>query len=134
MFILSPELSEEEVENLLERIRGYLAEAEGQVFSEESWGLRRLAYSIQDHREGRYYLVHCTMNPLKVTEFERQLVLLEGLLRELVTRFEGEFAKKKPLTSEPEAASTLEEEEEETKPAEEETLPDPISAAETEAE
>ncbi len=89
MFIVDPDLGEEEVTSLLERVRRYVENADGTVFKLESWGLRRLAYPIQHKREGRYYLMHVALNPRKVGEFERSLLLLEGMMRELITRYEG---------------------------------------------
>ncbi len=89
MFIVNPDLGEEEVTSLLQRVQRYVENADGTVFKLESWGLRRLAYPIQHKREGRYYLMHMALNPRKVGEFERSLLLLEGVMRELITRYEG---------------------------------------------
>ena len=86
MFILSSELNEEETKAMEERIRGYLENAEAEVFDFKDAGLRRLAYEIKHQREGRYYLAHFKMNPQRVKEFERSLQLLEAVLRELITR------------------------------------------------
>ena len=86
MFILSSELNEEETEAMEERIRGYLENAEAEVFDFKDVGLRRLAYTIKGQKEGRYYLAHFKMNPQRVKEFEQSLQLLEVVLRELITR------------------------------------------------
>lgn len=96
MFIVNPELGEEETDALLKRVRDYTEEAGGQIFNTESWGLRRLAYSIQRHREGRYYLMRFSMESRNVVKFERNLLLAEGILRELLTRYEGEVPKETP--------------------------------------
>jgi len=88
MLILSPELDEAATEALLERIRGYLAQAKATVTSFNTWGLRRLAYPIKRQKEGRYYLVNFTAEPRLVKEFERNLLLAEGVLRELVIRLD----------------------------------------------
>jgi small subunit ribosomal protein S6 len=88
MFILNPELGEEETENLLNRVKGYLEQADAQVTSFKSWGLRRMAYTIKGAKEGHYHFVHFAMPPENVTGFRRSLVLAEGILRELVIRVE----------------------------------------------
>lgn len=120
MLILSPELDEAATEALLERIRGYLAQAKATVTSFNTWGLRRLAYPIKRQKEGRYYLVNFTAEPRLVKEFERNLLLAEGVLRELVIRLDevaGEAAPAatpevplvaEPPVAEPPAAETTE--------------------------
>jgi small subunit ribosomal protein S6 len=102
MFIVNPELKEEALEALIQRIQGYLAEADSQVFSFKSWGLRRLAYPIKRYKEGRYYLVHFAMETRKVTTFEHNLLLAEGVLRELITYLDKEPIEEKAASA-PEA-------------------------------
>jgi len=96
LFIIDPTLSEEDKESLLDRVKGYLEQADGEVFSFKSWGLRRLAYTIKNQNEGQYYLVQCAMATEKVSEFRRSLTLAEGVLREIVIRVEEEFTPEKP--------------------------------------
>lgn len=99
LFIISPTLGDEEKENLLTRVRGYLDLAESQVFTFKSWGMRRLAYTLKGQKEGEYYLVQYAMATEKVTEFRRSLILAEGILREMVIRVEDEFPPEKPARS-----------------------------------
>ncbi|MBN1260644.1 MAG: 30S ribosomal protein S6 [Anaerolineae bacterium] len=89
MFIVSLELDEKATESLLERIRGYLKEAQATLLDFKDWRVRRLAYPIKGQREGRYYLAHFTMETEQVQEFERRLRLAEGVIRELITIYEG---------------------------------------------
>ncbi len=96
LFIINPTLGEEDKENLLNRVQGYLEQADGEVFSFKSWGLRRLTYTIKNQKEGHYYLVQCAMTPEKVSEFRRSLTLAEGVLREMVIRVDEEFPPEKP--------------------------------------
>lgn len=99
LFIINPTLSEEDKENLLNRVKGYLEQADGEVFSFKSWGLRRLAYTLKNQKEGQYYLVQCAMTTEKVSEFRRSLTLAEGVLREMVIRVDEEFPPEKPERS-----------------------------------
>lgn len=111
LFVIDPTLSEEDKETLLNRVKGYLEQADGEIFSFKSWGVRRLAYSLKNHKEGQYYLVQCAMTPEKVSEFRRSLTLAEGVLREMVIRVDEEFPPEKPERSpKPEAIPTFEEE------------------------
>lgn len=85
LFIANPELDATGFESLLGKVNGYLQAAGGVVYYTEDWGLRRLAYPIQQYREGHYYLIRFTMDSLKVKAFERNLYLAEGVMRELIT-------------------------------------------------
>lgn len=88
IYILDPELSEEEIETLTTRFEGYLEEENGTIIRRENWGPRRLAYPINRKREGRYYYMQFSMDSRNVKAFERNLLLAEGLLRELIVRIE----------------------------------------------
>jgi small subunit ribosomal protein S6 len=88
MLVLSPELDETTLDALIDRIKRFLENAQAQVLSFKSWGLRRMAYVILGHREGRYYLVHFTSDSENTIELERNLTFTEGILRHLLTRAE----------------------------------------------
>ncbi len=105
MFIVNPELDDEATEALLERVRGYINEAAGTIIKLDDWGMRRLAYTIERQREGRYYLMHFGMDTERVKEFERRLLLAEGILREIIVRLEQEPVAPEPAPAEPEAES-----------------------------
>ncbi len=96
MFIVNPELSEDETKALIERIQSYIEETGGEVFDMNHWGMRRLAYPIRNHREGRYYLTHFTMPSEHINDVKRRMLLIEDVLRELITQFEGELVMPKP--------------------------------------
>ncbi len=87
-YILDPELSEEEIETLTTRFESYLEEGNGTITRKEEWGPRRLAYPINHKREGRYYHIKFSMDSRNVKEFERNLLLAEGLIRELIVRLD----------------------------------------------
>ncbi len=115
MFILDPELSAEETQTLLDRIQGYLTEADGQLLHIEDWGVRRLAYAIQHRKEGHYYLLYFSMDSVKVPTFERNLLLVESIMREIIVRTETVPEKRQQVL--PQAPTG----EEETAPVEAET-------------
>jgi small subunit ribosomal protein S6 len=106
MFILNPELDEETTQGLTDRIRGYLEEGNATIFKTEDLGLRRMAYAIQGHRQGHYYLVQFAMDTEAIRELERRLLLTEGVMRELIVRMETEPERQAaPPPSETESAA-----------------------------
>ncbi|MGC9468850.1 MAG: 30S ribosomal protein S6 [Anaerolineae bacterium] len=89
MFVVNAELVDEALDDVLQRIQRYLENAEVEVFSFKSWGTRRLAYTLKGQRDGRYYLVRFAADPNAINELDRNLRLVEGNLRHLITRSEG---------------------------------------------
>lgn len=52
--ILDSSLPEEEIRAALERIKGVMQEAGGQVVRVDEWGMRKLAYEIDKKKKGFY--------------------------------------------------------------------------------
>jgi small subunit ribosomal protein S6 len=98
MLVVSTELDEEALDTLLQRVQQYLDAVDAQIFSFRSWGTRRLAYTIQGQREGRYYLVHFAADTQAIDRVDRNLRLAEGILRHMITRMVGQ-----PVSQEPDS-------------------------------
>lgn len=79
--IIHPGLDEAAVNEALEKIKGWVTAAGGTVDSVEPWGKRRLAYAIQKQRDGLYYLLNVQMNPSTNASLERNLRILEPVMR-----------------------------------------------------
>ncbi len=124
MFIVDADLDEEKNAALLQRVHRYLKEGEGTVIRTEDWGVRRLAYPIQHKREGHYYLMYFAMPPANVKQFERSILLAEGIMREIIVRVEKIPAGPEPEPVAEESTPTAEEE----APAVEESAPAPEEA------
>jgi len=132
MFIVSPELGEEALEAVLQRVQRYLEVAETEVVSRKGWGLRRLAYTLKGQREGRYYLVLFRAATSAISELDRNLRLVEGVLRHLITRMETEMPE--PTVDEPVAEAVAPVAEAPVEAATKDApAPEPEAAAETEA-
>ncbi len=132
MFIVDADLDEEKSAALLQRVHRYLKEGEGTVIRTEDWGVRRLAYPIQHKREGHYYLMYFAMPPANVKQFERSILLAEGIMREIIVRVEEVPAGPEPEPVAEESAPTAEEEApavEASAPAPEEATSAPEEAA-----
>ncbi len=87
--ILHPSTAEEEQANLIERIKGYVAAGGGEVASVDTgapWGRRTLAYPIRKATEGYYSLMRMHIEPKSLPELERNLKLMEPVLRYSIVR------------------------------------------------
>lgn len=81
MFIVKPELDDEAVDALMQRVQEIVASQGGAVSEMKRWGKRRLAYEIKDYRDGLYILSKFEADSPAVDELDRQLKLTDEVLR-----------------------------------------------------
>lgn len=84
VYIIHPDLDETAFKEISDRIQGWITEAGGKIAKVDLWGKRKLAYPIRKQFEGQYVLVHTEMPPTFCTELERNLRLLEPVMRFLI--------------------------------------------------
>ncbi len=89
VMVLSPEATQEEVAATVERVDGLISGGGGAVVEHETWGLKRLAYEIDDFNEGNYVLTKFSLDASGVSELNRALTASEDIVRFLVTRQES---------------------------------------------
>ena len=85
-FIVHPEVDDEGVNALTEKVKGWIASAGGSVDKTELQGRKRLAYEIRKQRDGFYVLLQVKMSASTPLEVERNLRLTEQVLRFMVVR------------------------------------------------
>ena len=88
VMILSPEATQDEVAATVERVDGLISGGGGAIVDHETWGLKRLAYEINDFNEGNYVLTRFSLDASGVAELNRALTASEDIVRFLVTRQE----------------------------------------------
>jgi small subunit ribosomal protein S6 len=79
--IVHPDLDENALKALVERIQGWITVAGGTIDKTDMWGKRRMAYSIRKQREGQYVYMETQFAPSFSAELERNLRLNEPVLR-----------------------------------------------------
>ena len=93
VYVVSPEITEEGVTELHERIAEIVGQLGGSIDKTDNWGRRRLAYEINRHREGTYVIELVTGPGTLVTELDRRLRVMEQLLRHLIVRVDEDLRK-----------------------------------------
>ncbi|WP_070120019.1 30S ribosomal protein S6 [Bacillus marinisedimentorum] len=88
MYIIRPNIEEEAQKALVERFNGILADNGAEVEKTTEMGKRRLAYEINDFREGFYMLLNVSSNNEAINEFERLARINEDMLRHIVVKEE----------------------------------------------
>lgn len=81
MAIFKPNLDAEEVDKLIEKIGSVITEFGGTLESTDKAGRKKLAYEIQNFRDGFFSTSILTLPADKVAEFKRQLRLNDNILR-----------------------------------------------------
>ncbi|MDY7079837.1 MAG: 30S ribosomal protein S6 [Chloroflexota bacterium] len=88
MFIVHPEVDGDDFTAVTDKVTGLVERYSGKVTKTDLWGLRRLAYPIQKQWEGQYVLMQLELEPQGVAGVERDLVLVEPIIRHLIVRVE----------------------------------------------
>ncbi len=106
--VIEPRQSDEEAQELVAKYRGMIEANGGQITDEESWGKRKLAYTIRNFNEGRYVFLYVSSEgAMEWSDVERNLMQNEKVLRHLVVRTDLDLkraetkGKKKPPKSPP---------------------------------
>ena len=84
LYVISPRLSAEDVDAMVERVGALIEGAGGSASMVDNWGRRRLAYPIRHHFEGTYVLTYLNIPGERAAEFERALNINEDILRHLL--------------------------------------------------
>ncbi len=101
LFILSPQVPEEEGTALINDFRGIGESTPATLITEEPWGRRRLAYPIEKFNEGIYHLFIFNAEGA-LSELDRKMKNSDRILRHLIVRTDEEtrraikLAKKNP--------------------------------------
>jgi small subunit ribosomal protein S6 len=88
LFILRPDITEEEINPIVEQLRTVITSAEGTIDKEERWGVRKLAYTVDKRNEGYYVLLQLTAGPQVVRELERRLRVNDAVLKFITVRID----------------------------------------------
>ena len=87
MFILNPELSEEDTQSVIVKFKDLIA-GSGEVENLTEWGKRRLAYLIQDFTEGYYVIIEFSSDPDFPMELDRVMRINDSIIRHMITKKE----------------------------------------------
>jgi small subunit ribosomal protein S6 len=84
IFILDPNLGENEVRAEVDKISSLITGMEGEIVNVEASTKRKMAYEIQGKTEGIYTLIRFRSRPASIGEIERVYKLNEKVLRHIV--------------------------------------------------
>ena len=89
-YIIRPNIDETEKAELVKRFDTILTDNGAEIIESKDWSKRRLAYEINDFREGIYHIV--TINAEEATainEFDRLAKFSKDILRHIIIKQEA---------------------------------------------
>ena len=81
IFILDPDLEEEQAQSTVEKIKGIITQGNGEILKVEDWGKRKLAYEVKKKSRGHYVLIHFSGLSALLTELERNFRVMEAVIK-----------------------------------------------------
>ena len=118
MYILRPDIPEEEVDSHLKKYNEILEKSGAEVLDSQMRGKRRLAYPIAKHKEGIYVQLSHKGDGQQVAVLERAMRLSEDVIRYLTIKQDGPLPTPKSTSKDEEAEKPDTVKEEEEKPTE----------------
>ncbi len=98
VFILTPVLSEAQMKDAVEKFKDVLIKQNAQIVHEENWGLKKLAYLIDNKTTGFYNLIEFKAAPSVINVLETEYRRDEKVMRFLTVsldKYALEYAEKR---------------------------------------
>lgn len=73
LYVTRPDLQEEDLGKIQQKLQDSISKNEGEIIKAEKWAERELAYEIQDHKRGIYYILVYKALPNASKEIESHL-------------------------------------------------------------
>ena len=89
MYILRPDIAEDEVNNHIEKYNKLLEEFGGTILDSQMRGKRRLAYQIAKHREGIYVQLSHQGDGQHIFKIEKAMRLSDDVIRYMTVKQDG---------------------------------------------
>jgi small subunit ribosomal protein S6 len=83
---MQPAIEEEAKKALVERFNEILTSNGAEIIESKEWGKRRLAYEINDLREGFYQIVKVNAGSEAINEYTRLANINEDIIRHIAVR------------------------------------------------
>lgn len=88
MYIIRPDMEEEAQNAVIERFSNILTDNGAEITKVDEKGKRRLAYEINEYRDGYYVVVNFNGGEEAVNEFDRLAKYSDDIVRHMVIRDE----------------------------------------------
>jgi len=90
--ILKPSLSEDEIKAVIDRSTGIIEGFKGSIIKLDRWGLKKLAYPIDNEQQGFYLYIQYAGVPEAVSELERICRIDDRAIKYLTVKLQEVFS------------------------------------------
>ena len=88
VFILNPVLSETQIEEAVQKYIDLIKSQKGSISNQENWGLKKLAYPIENKKSGFYHLFEYAASSDAVPALEVEFSRDERVMRYLTVKLD----------------------------------------------
>jgi len=88
MYIINTALDEEGTNAIIEKFKGLIETNGGEITKLDKWGKRKLAYEIDDQKEGFYVLCYFNAGTDVPKELDRVLKITDGVVKHMILKEE----------------------------------------------
>ena len=88
LFIVRPDLEEKAVSDTFKKMEKVLVDKKAKVLSSKELGQKELAYEINNHKSGYYFLINVEADSKAISEFERVATLSEDVIRHITIKLD----------------------------------------------
>lgn len=92
LILLSPELSGDERAAILDKLKGVLEGEGSKILDVDEWGMKPLAYPVQNMMRGYYVRLEYAASGETVKELERHIKMDEGIFKFLSVKLADDYA------------------------------------------
>jgi small subunit ribosomal protein S6 len=86
MYIIRPDLTEDQFKSVIDEMNKVFTENGGEILGVDVWGMRDMAYEINDFRKGYYVVFTTNASPVAVAEYDRISNIREDIIRHIIVR------------------------------------------------
>lgn len=86
MYIIRPDVDEETQKAVVERFNNILTDNGAEIEKVTEMGKRRLAYEIENYKEGIYMVINFQGDSKAINEFDRQAKFSDDIIRHMAIR------------------------------------------------
>ncbi|ASK61782.1 30S ribosomal protein S6 [Virgibacillus phasianinus] len=90
MYIIRPDMEEDAQTALMERFHKILTDNGAEIAKVDEKGKKRLAYEINDYRDGYYVIVNFSSDEAAINEFDRLAKFSDDIIRHMAIREEDQ--------------------------------------------
>ena len=84
--IIRPDLDDAAIQAIVEKLESVVSESDGTVLTRDDWGKRKMAYAIERHLKGHYFLLNFASGADLLVELERRMRNEDAIIRFMAVR------------------------------------------------